>query len=263
MVPHPDDAAWAGVLLQGPIGYEPDMVDEDFFAGRTAVLQVSGLAKSVGAGRILFDGLSLAVRPGEAVAIMGESGAGKSTLLNLLAGLDVPGAGEVRVAGLALSKLDEAGRTVLRRERIGFVFQAFHVLPHLTLGQNVALPLLLKGRAGRDGLARAATLLAAVGLAGREKDYPAALSGGEMQRVAIARALVHGPMLLLADEPTGNLDPAIADKVLALLLEEARARGAALVMVTHSARAAVRADRVLRLDEHGLHPVVLAEHGGD
>jgi putative ABC transport system ATP-binding protein len=229
----------------------------------TPVLSVNGLMKSVGTGRHLFSGLDLDVRPGETVAIMGESGAGKSTLLNLLAGLDVPDAGEVRVAGLVLSRLDEAGRTVLRRERIGFVFQAFHVLPHLTLGQNVSLPLLLKGRAAREGLAQAATLLSAVGLAGREGEYPAALSGGEMQRVAIARALVHGPMLLLADEPTGNLDPAIADKVLALLLAEARAHGAALVMVTHSARAAAQLDRVLRLDEAGLHKVDLAAHGND
>lgn len=232
-------------------------------AALTPVLAVQGLAKSVGAARRLFSGLSLDVRPGETVAIMGESGAGKSTLLNLFAGLDTPDAGEVRVAGRALSALDEAGRTLLRRERIGFVFQAFHVLPHLTLGQNVALPLLLKGRRARDGLARAASLLAAVGLAGRDGDYPATLSGGEMQRVAIARALVHSPMLLLADEPTGNLDPAIADMVLALLLDEARARGAALVMVTHSERAAARADWVLRLAADGLHPVDLGEHGHD
>lgn len=239
------------------------MAVDDPFAGRTPVLDVSGLAKAVGARRMLFERLSLAVRPGEAVAMMGESGAGKSTLLNLLAGLDLPDAGTVRVAGLALSALDEAQRTALRRERIGFVFQAFHVLPHLTLGQNVALPLMLKGRGARDGLAQASALLAAVGLAGREGDYPAALSGGEMQRVAIARALVHGPMLLLADEPTGNLDPAIADKVLSLLLQQARERGAALVMVTHSARAAARADRVLRLGVDGLHPVELVPDDGD
>ncbi|WP_416907699.1 MAG: ABC transporter ATP-binding protein [Polymorphobacter sp.] len=239
------------------------MAVDDPFAGRTPVLDVSGLAKAVGARRMLFERLSLAVRPGEAVAIMGESGAGKSTLLNLLAGLDLPDAGTVCVAGLALSALDEAQRTALRRERIGFVFQAFHVLPHLTLGQNVALPLMLKGRGARDGLAQASALLAAVGLAGREGDYPAALSGGEMQRVAIARALVHGPMLLLADEPTGNLDPAIADKVLSLLLQQARERGAALVMVTHSARAAARADRVLWLGVDGLHPVELVPDDGD
>ncbi|WP_188946542.1 ABC transporter ATP-binding protein, partial [Polymorphobacter multimanifer] len=155
-----------------------------------------------------------------------------------------------------------AKRTALRRDRIGFVFQAFHVLPHLTLGQNVALPLLLKGAAPKEGLARAATLLAAVGLEGRAGDYPAVLSGGEMQRVAIARALVHAPMLLLADEPTGNLDPQIADKVLALLLGQARAQGAALVMVTHSARAAAQTDRVLQLAADGLHPVVL-HHASD
>ncbi|MBB6226604.1 putative ABC transport system ATP-binding protein [Polymorphobacter multimanifer] len=231
-------------------------------AARTPVLAVHGLAKSVGGARQLFAGLELSVAPGETVAIMGESGAGKSTLLNLLAGLDVADAGEVRVAGLALTGLDEAKRTALRRDRIGFVFQAFHVLPHLTLGQNVALPLLLKGAAPKEGLARAATLLAAVGLEGRAGDYPAVLSGGEMQRVAIARALVHAPMLLLADEPTGNLDPQIADKVLALLLGQARAQGAALVMVTHSARAAAQTDRVLQLAADGLHPVVL-HHASD
>lgn len=224
---------------------------------RTPVLTVQNLAKSVGNARLLFSGLDLAVAPGEAVAIMGESGAGKSTLLNLLAGLDLPDSGEVRVAGLSLQGLDEVRRTALRRERIGFVFQAFHVLPHLTLGQNVAVPLLLKGKLAREGLARATVLLAAVGLGGREADYPAVLSGGEMQRVAIARALVHAPMLLLADEPTGNLDPEIADKILSLLLAEARAQGAALVMVTHSARAAARTDRVLRLAADGLHPVNL------
>lgn len=237
------------------------LVAEHDIAARTPVLAVRGLAKAVGAGRLLFAGLELDVRPGEAVAIMGESGAGKSTLLNLLAGLDVPDAGAVTVAGMALAELDEAKRTALRRDRIGFVFQAFHVLPHLTLGQNVALPLLLKGMAAKDGLVRAGALLAAVGLAGRAGEYPAVLSGGEMQRVAIARALVHAPMLLLADEPTGNLDPAIADMVLALLLTQARAQGAALVLVTHSARAAARADRALRLAADGLHPVVVRDAG--
>ncbi len=227
----------------------------------TPVLEAHGLSKTVGAGRRLFAGLDLVVRPGESVAIMGESGVGKSTLLNLLAGLDVADAGEVRVAGLALTGLDDSLRTALRRDRIGFVFQAFHVLPHLSLGQNVALPLLLKGQAPKPALARAAALLAAVGLGGRDDDFPAVLSGGEMQRVAIARALVHAPMLLLADEPTGNLDPAIAERVLDLLLEQARAQGAALVMVTHSARAAGLLNRVVRLAADGLHPFVLDNAG--
>jgi putative ABC transport system ATP-binding protein len=221
-------------------------------------LRIRGLAKSVPGGRVLFEDLNLDLRAGEVVAVTGESGAGKSTLLNLAAGLDSADRGEIEIAGQALSRLDEAGRTRLRRDRLGFVFQAFHILPHLTLAQNTALPLVLAGASGEPALARAAELLAAVGLGGREADFPAQLSGGELQRCAIARALVHGPALILADEPTGNLDPETADRSLGLLLDAARSRSAAVLLVTHSARAAEAADRILVLGRTGL----TDRHGG-
>jgi putative ABC transport system ATP-binding protein len=214
-------------------------------------LLVSGLAKSV-PGRRLFAGLDLALSPGEVVAIMGESGVGKSTLLNLVAGLDTPDAGRVMVADQDIAGLDDDARTRLRRQAIGFVFQAFHILPHLSLVRNVALPLAL---GGGDGQAEATAMLARVGLAGREAALPAELSGGELQRVAIARALVHRPALLLADEPTGNLDPETADRILALLIGEARRHGAGAVIVTHSERAAAQCDRTLLLGAMGLVPV--------
>ncbi|MFN3514236.1 MAG: ABC transporter ATP-binding protein [Phenylobacterium sp.] len=221
-------------------------------------LVLRSLAKTVPGGRVLFDGLDFELRPGEFVAVMGESGVGKSTLLNLIAGLDEPDAGEVIVGGSTLGGLDDDARTRLRRDRIGFVFQAFHILPHLTLVQNVALPLVLQGRGGAAALARARDMLAAVGLEGRDADFPQALSGGEMQRVAIARALVHGPSLILADEPTGNLDPETADRVLSLFSEQVRGSGAAALLVTHSEVAAAAADRTLALSRSGLAP----RHGG-
>ena len=215
-------------------------------------LAVRSLRKSVPGGRVLFDGLDLTVGAGEIVAIMGESGVGKSTLLNLIAGLDAPDAGEIEIEGAALSAMTDDQRTLLRRERIGFVFQAFHILPHLTLAQNVALPLVL-GRTGEQpALRRAGALLTAVGLGGRAGSYPAELSGGEMQRVAIARALIHQPALILADEPTGNLDPDSAERVLTLFAHEAREAGAAAVLVTHSDRVAAVADRALVLTPLGL-----------
>jgi putative ABC transport system ATP-binding protein len=161
-------------------------------------------------GRVLFDGLDLAVAPGEFVAIMGESGSGKSTLLNLIAGLDTADSGSIAIKGAVLDGLDDDSRTKLRREAIGFVFQAFHILPHLTLAQNIALPLVLQHLSAREAEERAHAMLASVGLPGRGNDFPRALSGGELQRVAIARALVHRPSLILADEPTGNLDPETA-----------------------------------------------------
>ncbi|WP_182083864.1 ABC transporter ATP-binding protein [Aureimonas sp. ME7] len=215
-------------------------------------LLVRGLEKSVGSDRRLFSGLDLEVAGGELVAIVGESGVGKSTLLNILAGLDEADAGEVRVAGTALGPLDETARTKLRRERIGFVFQAFHILPYLTLGQNVALPLALLSPDAKAAEEQATRLLSAVGLGGRAGDYARDLSGGELQRVAIARALVHRPALILADEPTGNLDPETGERVLDLFAAAVREGGAAAVIVTHSQATARVADRVLTLTRGGL-----------
>jgi putative ABC transport system ATP-binding protein len=221
-------------------------------AAPPTALSVSGLAKAVPGGRQLFTGLDLTVSPGEVVAIMGESGVGKSTLLNLVAGLDTADSGRIRIAGQDLASLDDDARTLLRRTRIGFVFQAFHILPHLSLAQNIALPLVLARVAAAPALARATDMLDKVGLGGRGGDYPAQLSGGEMQRIAIARALVHTPALILADEPTGNLDPETAERVLALFIAETRASGAGTVIVTHSDRAAAVADRALVLGPAGL-----------
>jgi len=215
------------------------------------MLELRRLSKSYASGHPVLSELSYTFRAGEFVAIMGDSGVGKSTLLNLIAGLDHPdpaAEAPILVDGIAMAALDDDAATRLRRERMGFIFQAFHVLPHLTLLQNVALPLLLNGMP-QD---RAATMLAAVGLKGRDHDYPHQLSGGEMQRVAIARALVHRPALVLADEPTGNLDPETAAAVLQLLRTEIRASGACTIMVTHSQAAAAMADRTLILTRAGL-----------
>ncbi|UVW30249.1 ABC transporter ATP-binding protein [Massilia sp. H6] len=211
------------------------------------MLVLDNLNKSYG-GRAVLSRLSHAFQGGEFVAIMGESGVGKSTLLNLIAGLDAPDSGQVIVDGIPMSALDDAAATRLRRTRMGFIFQAFHVLPHLTLRQNVALPLLLN----HEPAGRADDMLAAVGLQGRGDDFPRQLSGGELQRVAIARALVHRPALLLADEPTGNLDPDTAAVILGLLRQETRASGAGAIMVTHSHAAAAMADKVLLLSHSGL-----------
>jgi putative ABC transport system ATP-binding protein len=213
------------------------------------MLELSGLTKTYG-GRTVLSNLSHRFEAGRFVAIMGESGVGKSTLLNLIAGLDAPDSGEVIVDGIPMAALDDDAATRLRRTRMGFIFQAFHVLPHLTLQQNVALPLLLN----RASAARAEQMLAAVGLEGRGADFPRQLSGGELQRVAIARALVHKPALLLADEPTGNLDPDTAGGILRLLRAEIRANGAGAIMVTHSHAAAEMADEVLLLTREGLRP---------
>ena len=216
------------------------------------LLAVKGLGKSVPGPRLLFRMLDLDVAPGELVAIIGESGVGKSTLLNILAGLDDADAGRVTIDGIELGALDESARTRLRREKIGFVFQAFHILPYLTLVQNVALPLALVSPDAGIAHARAQAMLKAVGLDGRGDGYARDLSGGELQRVAIARALVHRPALILADEPTGNLDPETAARVLSLFADAIRKQGAAGVMVTHSAASAAIADRVLTLGLDGL-----------
>ncbi|MCC6917501.1 ABC transporter ATP-binding protein [Nitrosomonas sp.] len=214
----------------------------------TPVLELHKISKTY-AGRQVLSGLSYRFTAGEYIAIMGESGAGKSTLLNLIAGLDSPDSGEIRIEGEVLPVEDEAA-TLLRRRHLGFIFQAFHVLPHLTLLQNVSLPLLLN----RLPLDRAPAMLAAVGLQGREQDFPHQLSGGELQRVAVARALVHHPRLILADEPTGNLDQDTAGEILRLIRTEIKTSGASAIIVTHSHTAAETADKILKLDSYGLAP---------
>lgn len=204
--------------------------------------------------RVLRD-VDLVLGPGEYIAIMGESGIGKSTLLNLIAGLDRPDAGSVSLGGADLTALDDDALTVLRRRRMGFVFQAFHVLPYLSVAQNVALPLALNGVPDAEMPGRVARMLAAVGLADHASSMPRELSGGEMQRVAIARALIHRPTLVLADEPTGNLDPESAAQVLALLRNCVKEEGAAGILITHSRAAAATADRIYLLTESGLKEV--------
>jgi putative ABC transport system ATP-binding protein len=210
-------------------------------------LDCRGLRKTYGT-RTVLQHLDLQLQAGEYVAIMGESGVGKSTFLNLVAGLDHADQGELLIDGIPAHTLTDEAATLLRRQKLGFIFQAFHLLPHLSLLQNVSLPLMLNDLP-QD---RALEMLHAVGLAGREHDFPRQLSGGEMQRVAIARALVHRPRLLLADEPTGNLDPDTAADILRLLKSEIRSSGAAAIIVTHSPLAAASADRVLVLTRDGL-----------
>ena len=218
----------------------------------SAVLQLKAVSKSLPSGRRLFHDLDLVLEPGEHVAIRGESGVGKSTLLNIIAGLDIADAGDIRVAGHGFVGLDDAERTRLRRDKIGFVFQAFHILPHLDLTRNVAFPLILQNTRRPTALRRAADMLNAVGLGDRLGSYPRELSGGELQRVAIARALVHEPALILADEPTGNLDPDTAAQIIALLGSAVKERGASMLLVTHSATAAATANRQLLLTPTGL-----------
>ena len=215
------------------------------------MLHLQSLHKSFDSTAV-FQGVSLTLARGEFVALLGESGVGKSTLLNCIAGLDEADGGAVRINGTALSALDDDARARLRREQLGFVFQAFHVLPHLTVAENVGLPLRLLRRLDEERVAR---VLEAVGLGGLGARLPAQLSGGQLQRVAIARAVVHDPGLILADEPTGNLDPGTAAKVLAVLREQVRGAGAACLLVTHSAAAAAAADRVLRLTPRGIEGV--------
>lgn len=213
------------------------------------VLTARGLAKSY-ADTPVFAGIDLDLAPGEIVALLGESGSGKSTLLNCLAGLDEADAGSITLAGQDLRVLDDEGRSALRRKELGFIFQAFHLLPHLSVADNVRLPLRLLGQRD-DG--RVAQMLEAVNLGALAARMPRQLSGGQLQRVAIARALVHRPRLVLADEPTGNLDARHAAEVLELLRRCTHEAGAACLLVTHSEVAAQAADRRLRLDADGLH----------
>jgi len=217
------------------------------------VLRLERLAKRYRPDRpAIFEGLDLSLNPGEYLAIMGESGVGKSTLLNLLAGLDRPDSGSVVLEGQDLSALDDDATTLLRRRSIGFVFQAFHVLPYLTVEQNVGLPLELLGVGETERRRRAMEMLAAVGIGALATRLPRELSGGEVQRIAIGRALIHRPRLVLADEPTGNLDPHSAAQTLALLRDQVKANAGAGILITHSRAAAETADRILVLDGRGL-----------
>ena len=220
------------------------------------MLSVRNLCKSFSGPRaksVLRD-ISFDLAARDYVAVMGESGIGKSTLLNLLAGLDRPDSGQVLLDGEDLGALDDDALTLIRRKQMGFVFQAFHILPYLTVAQNVALPLALNGARNAKMRSRVAALLEAVKLADRGGSLPRELSGGEMQRVAIARALAHKPRLVFADEPTGNLDPESAKDVLALLRECVKGEGAAGILVTHSTAAAKTADRTYVLTQKGLRP---------
>ena len=218
--------------------------------GGTIVLSLRTVTKRYGT-RTVLNAVSLDVAAGEYVAVVGDSGIGKSTLLNAIAGLEPIDSGSILFQGIDLSALDDDALARLRRDAFGFVFQAFHVLPHLTLEENVALPLVLRGIRTKE---RAKELIEAVGLAGRDASLPRELSGGELQRVAIARALVAAPKLVLADEPTGNLDPDNARQVLNLLRNEVKGRGAAAILATHSAEAAAGCDRRYRLTSAGLTP---------
>ena len=198
--------------------------------------------------RIIFADLNLDIGRGEFVALLGQSGSGKSTLLNLLGGIDLPDAGQIRISDWLLTALSEVERTRFRRRHIGFVFQFFNLIPTLTVAENLLLPLELNGLAAPDQRERALELLDQVGLGDRRASFPERLSGGEQQRLALARALVHGPWLLLADEPTGNLDAGTGERILELLLTLHRQAETTMVMVTHSREVAARADRILMLD---------------
>jgi putative ABC transport system ATP-binding protein len=215
------------------------------------VLTLAAVTKRFGP-RTVLNAVSLDVARGEYVAIIGDSGIGKSTLLNVIAGLEPVDAGEVVFEGRTVNRLSDDEQALLRRDKCGFVFQAFHILPHLTVEENVALPLLLRGI---HSVEKPRAILAAVGLGGREASAPRELSGGELQRVAIARALVGDPQLVLADEPTGNLDPENARQVLVLLRDQIRKHGAAGILATHSEQAAAACDRRYRLSAEGLTPL--------
>ena len=228
------------------------MPDTPIAKGKMLTIQNVCKTYSSAARRTVLNNVSLTLGAGECVAIMGESGVGKSTLLNVIAGLDAPDSGAVAIEGVVITQLQEPARTLQRRARIGFVFQAFHLLPHLSVADNVGLPLALNGVSETISQSRVMELLAAVGLRNRAGSYPHELSGGEMQRTAVARALIHRPALVLADEPTGNLDAESAGQVLQLLRDQAKHSGAVLILVTHSLSAAHTMDRVLQLTPNGL-----------
>ena len=215
-------------------------------------LRLEGLSKAYTEGgqrRVVLNAVNLSVERGSLTAILGKSGSGKTTLLNLISGIDTADSGQVWVEGLELTQLSDQERTLFRREKIGFIFQFFNLIPTLTVWENLTLPLALNGLMNATGKARAEQLLAEVGLGGRQATYPDRLSGGEQQRVAIARALVHDPLLVLADEPTGNLDEDSGGQIMELLNRLTRANGKNLFLVTHSLEAAAYADRRLRMHE--------------
>jgi putative ABC transport system ATP-binding protein len=221
------------------------------------VIEVRGLTKTypeAGAEHVVFRDLGLRAGDGEIVVVLGPSGSGKTTLLNLISGIDLPTAGEVAIDGAVLTRMSERERTLFRRDRIGFVFQFFNLIPTLTVEENLLLPLELSGRDAAADHERARSLLAEVGLAGRADVYPDRLSGGEQQRVAVARALSHDPAVVLADEPTGNLDRRTGQTVLDLLESLARDAGKTVLIVTHSEQAVPLADRVLELRDGAIRP---------
>lgn len=221
-----------------------------FVGGSSAAIELRGVSKHYREGdrtRAVLDGVDATIGRGEFVALLGPSGSGKSTLLNLISGIDLPTAGDVVVDGIDLTRLGERDRTLFRRRHIGFVFQFFNLLPTLTVEENLLLPLELNGEIGRRERERVASLLDKIGLGDRAKSFPDRLSGGEQQRIAVVRALIHEPSLVLADEPTGNLDQKTGHQVLQLIDELVRSAGKTLVAVTHSEALAEGADRVLML----------------
>jgi putative ABC transport system ATP-binding protein len=227
-------------------------VSDERYQSADPVLAVRGLAKSYHDGReehAVLQDIELQVARGECLALLGRSGSGKSTLLNLLAGIDRPERGEVSILGKPVSRLPEPALTLFRRRHIGFIYQFFNLIPTLTVAENLALPLELIGTEEEPRRHRIAALLGRIGLADRGKAFPDQLSGGEQQRVAIARALIHEPAVVLADEPTGNLDAQTGEQILALLTELFREQGRTLIVVTHSLAVSRIADRVLSIEE--------------
>jgi len=216
------------------------------------MLEVLGLKKSYPSGdmyQVVIDNLSLTIKHGEVVAMLGASGSGKTTLLNLLSGIDSPDSGTVKIDNTDLYSLDENSRTLLRRQKLGFVFQFFNLIPTLTVAENIALPLQLLSKSAAEIADVTSSLLNKVGLAGVESRYPETLSGGEQQRIAIARAVAHQPLLLLADEPTGNLDEETGLSIIHLLNTLAREQNISMLLVTHSQQVADSADRILTLQQ--------------
>jgi putative ABC transport system ATP-binding protein len=240
-------------MEQSGLLIEPDGHHEDVSpATHPTLLRIEGLCKRYQEGgqvRHVLESTAIEVARGEFIAILGKSGSGKTTLLNLISGIDEVDCGDVYFEGVHLTQMSDTDRTLFRRRNIGFIFQFFNLIPTLTVWENVTLPLELLGQHGDPADRRASQLLAEVGLTGREKTYPDRLSGGEQQRVAIARALVHDPALVLADEPTGNLDDETGVHILQLLDRLTRQAGKTLILVTHSPEAAAFADRVFRLRE--------------